>query len=73
MSIEIEDTGEGLPQDFDPTNGGLGLEIIRTLAQDDLKGQFLLEDGDGVRAVVSFPRWRPPRKQVSEETPGGNL
>ena len=35
--------------------GGLGLQIIRTLVRDDLKGQFLLEDGDGVRAVVSFP------------------
>jgi two-component sensor histidine kinase len=72
MSIEIEDDGEGLPEDFDPADGGLGLEIIRTLAQDDLKGQFLLEgDGEGVRAVVSFPRWRPPRNQMSE-TSGGN-
>jgi len=71
MSIEIEDDGQGLPEDFDPARGGLGLQIIRTLARDDLKGQFLLEDGDGVRAVVSFPRWRPPRNQVSE-TSGGN-
>jgi two-component sensor histidine kinase len=72
MSIEIEDDGEGLPEGFDPARGGLGLQIIRTLVRDDLKGQFLLEDGDGVRAVVSFPRWRPPRNQVSE-TRGGNL
>jgi two-component sensor histidine kinase len=72
MSIEIEDDGVGLPEEFDPSRGGLGLQIIRTLVRDDLKGQFLLEDGDGVRAVVSFPRWRPPRNQVSE-TRGGNL
>jgi len=72
VSIEIEDDGEGLPEDFDPARGGLGLQIIRTLARDDLKGQFLLEDGDGVRAVVSFPRWRPTRNHVSE-TRGGNL
>lgn len=72
MAIEIEDDGAGLPEGFDPARGGLGLQIIRTLVRDDLKGQFLLEDGDGVRAVVSFPRWRPPRNQVSE-TRGGNL
>jgi len=66
MAIEIEDDGAGLPEDFDPARGGLGLQIIRTLVRDDLKGQFLLEDGDGVRAVVSFPRWRPPRNHVSE-------
>ena len=72
MAIEIEDDGAGLPEDFDPARGGLGLQIIRTLVRDDLKGQFLLEDGDGVRAVVSFPRWRPPRNHVSE-TRGGNL
>jgi two-component sensor histidine kinase len=66
MSIEIEDDGEGLPEDFDPARGGLGLQIIRTLVRDDLKGQFLLEDDGGVRAVVSFPRWRPPRNQVPE-------
>ena len=72
MCLEIEDDGAGLPEDFDPARGGLGLQIIRTLARDDLKGQFLLEDGEGVRAVVSFPRWRPPRTDVSE-TRGGNL
>ena len=72
MAIEVEDDGVGLPEGFDPAHGGLGLQIIRTLVRDDLKGQFLLEDGDGVRAVVSFPRWRPPRNQVSE-TRGGDL
>jgi two-component sensor histidine kinase len=72
MTIEIEDDGEGLPEGFDPARGGLGLQIIRTLVRDDLKGQFLLEDDGGVRAVVSFPRWRPPRNQVSEPQ-GGNL
>ncbi|MCC7370444.1 MAG: histidine kinase N-terminal domain-containing protein [Chloroflexi bacterium] len=66
MSIEIEDDGEGLPEDFDPARGGLGLQIIRTLVRDDLRGQFVLENDGGVRAVVSFPRWRAPRNQVLE-------
>jgi two-component sensor histidine kinase len=66
MRVEIEDDGEGLPEGFDLAHGGLGLQIIQTLVRDDLRGEFLLEDGDGVRAVVSFPRWRTPRT-VPEE------
>jgi len=66
MRVEIEDDGEGLPEGFELSHGNLGLQIIQTLVRDDLKGEFLLEDGDGVRAVVSFPRWRTPRS-VPEE------
>jgi len=70
MCVEIEDDGEGLPEGFDIAEGGLGLQIIRTLVRDDLKGEFLLEDGDGVRAVVSFPRWRMPGV-VLDQSSGG--
>jgi two-component sensor histidine kinase len=66
MRVEIEDDGEGLPDGFDLAHGGLGLQIIQTLVRDDLKGEFLLENGEGVRAVVSFPRWRTSRT-VPEE------
>jgi two-component sensor histidine kinase len=59
MAVEIEDDGRGLPPDFSSPHGGLGLQIVRTLVHEDLKGQFQLENGRGVRAVVSFPRWRP--------------
>ncbi len=59
MAVEIEDDGEGLPSNFDPQRAGLGLKIVRTLVKEDLKGQLLLENGRGVRAVVSFPRWDP--------------
>ena len=58
LAIEIEDDGEGLPPDFDPgAQGGLGLQIVRTLVREDLKGEFELRNGAGVKAVVSFPRW----------------
>ena len=58
LSIEIEDDGEGLPPDFNPkAEGGLGLQIVRTLVREDLKGEFELRNGVGVKAVVSFPRW----------------
>jgi len=52
---------DGLPHDFDPVQqGGLGLQIVRSLVHEDLKGEFefLREaNGQGVRAVVSFPKW----------------
>jgi len=58
MYVEIQDDGRGLPHDFDPLQqGGLGLQIVRSLVREDLKGQFDLVNGHGVKAVVSFPKW----------------
>src|SRR5262252_554017 len=58
MCIEIQDDGRGLPQDFDLVRqGGLGLQIVRSLVREDLKGEFELVNGAGVRAIVSFPKW----------------
>ena len=37
---------------------GLGLRIVRTLVREDLRGQFELVNGQGVRALVSFPRFQ---------------
>jgi two-component system, sensor histidine kinase PdtaS len=55
--IEISDDGEGLPPTFDLRgHGSLGLRIVQTLVRDDLKGQFELLNGQGVTAVVAFPR-----------------
>jgi two-component sensor histidine kinase len=59
LYIEIHDDGRGLPSDFDPAHhGGLGLQIVRSLVSEDLKGEFELTNGPGVHAVVSFPKWR---------------
>jgi two-component sensor histidine kinase len=58
MTMEIRDDGDGLPEGFDLESAGLGLRIVRTLVREDLKGQFSLENGRGVRALVSFPRWK---------------
>jgi two-component sensor histidine kinase len=58
LYIEIQDDGRGLPPDFDPLHqGGLGLQIVRSLVREDLKGEFELKNGQGVHAVVSFPKW----------------
>jgi two-component system, sensor histidine kinase PdtaS len=62
LYIDIQDDGRGLPEDFDTVGqGGLGLQIVRSLVREDLKGEFELlrkTTGDGVHAVVSFPKWR---------------
>ncbi|GAC1324736.1 MAG: PAS domain-containing sensor histidine kinase [Chloroflexota bacterium] len=59
MYVEIHDNGRGLPSDVDPTSpGGLGLQIVRSLVREDLKGDFEVTAAQGVHAVVSFPRWR---------------
>ncbi|MDI7276001.1 MAG: histidine kinase N-terminal domain-containing protein [Anaerolineae bacterium] len=59
--VLVEDDGEGLPDGFNvAADGSLGLRIVQTLVEEDLKGRFALESGTaegvGVRAVVSFPK-----------------
>lgn len=55
--ISVTDDGQGLPEDFSLEQAdSLGLQIVRTLVQDDLKGQFELKQGDGVSAIVTFPK-----------------
>ncbi len=55
----MADNGVGLPPDFSwEQNGSLGLQIIRTMAEADLKGSFALvplADG-GVQASVIIPK-----------------
>ncbi len=59
IELIMEDTGRGLPEDFSPEeNASIGLDIIRTLVQDDLKGtiQFSTLSQGGVRARLLFPK-----------------
>lgn len=57
VSIHIGDDGAGLPSDFNlDEQGGLGLRIVRTLVQGDLKGKFELQADKGVKAIVTFPK-----------------
>jgi two-component sensor histidine kinase len=57
VTITIQDDGIGLPADFDRERAeSLGLQIVQTLVEHDLRGQFELKGGEGVRAVVSFPK-----------------
>jgi two-component sensor histidine kinase len=57
VSMVVADDGEGLPPDFDLTQTrSLGLRIVRTLAEDDLKGIFVLESEQGTTATVRFSK-----------------
>lgn len=56
--IEVLDDGIGLAE---PADGGapssLGLTIVRTLVESDLKGQFTMARADpGTRVVIRFPK-----------------
>ncbi len=58
LSLEVSDDGKGLPQGFDPErDGNLGLQIVKTLVEEELKGIWSIESGDGtsVRVAVEIP------------------
>lgn len=59
VELRVEDNGRGLPADFTlDTETSLGLDIVRTLVQDDLKGRFTLRSRPqgGTEAVICFPK-----------------
>jgi two-component sensor histidine kinase/PAS domain-containing protein len=55
--IEIWDDGIGLPPDFNQQGlNSLGLQIIKTLVENDLGGRFELFSQKGTRARITVPR-----------------
>lgn len=53
--LTLEDDGRGLPTHFDPEkSGGFGLMLVRMLSE-QLRGNFSMENANGVRSVVRFP------------------
>lgn len=56
-SVEVRDDGAGLPPDFDlDTTDNLGLEIVKTLVRDDLRGELSLKSDGGTRACIVVPK-----------------
>ena len=55
--ITISDDGVGLPEGFDlSTSSNLGLQIVRTLIENELKGELKLESSQqGTEAKLRFP------------------
>jgi two-component sensor histidine kinase len=57
VQLSIVDDGCGLPPGFTVDGAeSLGLQIVRTLVQDDLKGEFQLRNGEGTEAIIRFSR-----------------
>ncbi len=57
VGITVGDDGAGLPDGFTlDTNANLGLSIVRSMVERDLRGEFLLERGELTRAVVRFSK-----------------
>lgn len=55
--IVIYDNGVGLPDSFNPgASGSLGLQIVRTLIENDLGGTFSLHSDNGTHACITIPR-----------------
>jgi two-component sensor histidine kinase len=55
LTITVVDDGRGLPMGFDPRSAGnLGLQIVRTLVQGELGGEFDMRQRDGGGTVVSL-------------------
>jgi two-component sensor histidine kinase len=55
--VRVRDNGTGLPADFNiQTAESLGLQIVQTLVQEDLKGTIEIHNGDGAEAIVAFPK-----------------
>jgi two-component sensor histidine kinase len=57
LSVTISDDGVGFPEGFDiSTSPNLGLQIVRTLTENELRGTLsLITDERETRAVLSFP------------------
>ncbi len=57
VSVTISDDGVGLPDGFDiATSPNLGLQIVRTLTENELRGELsLISDEKETRAVLTFP------------------
>jgi two-component sensor histidine kinase len=57
VGIHIGDDGAGLPGEFNLSAGsGLGLRIVQSLVEGDLKGRFEMRSDRGARAIVTFPK-----------------
>ena len=56
IRITVRDDGIGLPADFDISRtNSLGLKLIRTLVQHQLKGSLTLESKNGTEMRMEFP------------------
>ena len=67
VRVTVENSGSGLPPGFDPAQGSsLGLQIVRTLVEDDLEGELTIESLAEAEPVTSSST---PSDSLSEDAP----
>jgi two-component sensor histidine kinase len=55
--VRVRDDGNGLPDNFNiEESDSLGLQIVQTLVQEDLKGTIEMRNGDGAEVIITFPK-----------------
>ncbi|MCS6802096.1 MAG: sensor histidine kinase [Chloroflexota bacterium] len=65
ITIEIADDGAGLPPEMSvERDGNLGMQIVRTLVREDLRGEFHLTSHNGTTARVVLPRLGSRQRMV---------
>ncbi|MCX8006956.1 MAG: sensor histidine kinase [Coriobacteriia bacterium] len=56
LVLVVRDSGAGLPEGFDPlASGNLGLAIVRTVVEEDLRGTLVFSSGRGTTVTVRVP------------------
>ena len=56
LVLTVRDNGRGLPAGFDPTSSAnLGLAIVRTVVEDDLRGTLTFSGRRGTTVTVRVP------------------
>jgi two-component system, sensor histidine kinase PdtaS len=68
LQMTVADDGKGLPQEFQPANSGLGLQIVVALVESELGGEFSWGSDGGARFCVDVPTERPAGRLPA---PGG--
>lgn len=54
--LVVQDDGPGLPSGFDlDTHANVGMQVVRTLVEGNLRGRLILRSENGLRAEVRFP------------------
>ena len=56
LVLTVRDDGVGLPEGFEPSTAAhLGLAIVRTVVEDDLRGTLAFSGGRGTTVTVRVP------------------
>jgi two-component sensor histidine kinase len=71
VHLVVKDDGAGLPDGFDPdSDANLGLAIVRTIVEDDLRGTLAFGRGRGTTVTIRVPMPREERAYATTTETG---